>query len=93
MVNRILFYAFGISCLVFGCVLGGALEKGVFFKSEFYAIKITDILQLVVAIFIALYVTYYVNRKNSNEQKQKEIILSSVDELRAQPKISWHHNS
>lgn len=67
--------------LVIGIIFGILLTKWNIISPFFFQIKITEIAQIFVTILIAIFITFLVNKKTSNEFQQKKILKEIVDKL------------
>ncbi len=69
-----------VSFLV-GFLFGGIFTNYDIVKCSFYNLKITDVIQIIVIILIAFFITRFVNLRTSSDIKRKESVLELISKF------------
>jgi hypothetical protein len=68
-----------------GLVIGVLFELGIqkhYICTSFYEIRLYEIINTITVIIIAVFVTYFVNRKTNYEIKKKEILVNLLNDIK-----------
>lgn len=79
--NFILILGFLLLGILIGIYLVLILLKHIQLSSEFWGFTLFGFVQFVATVFIALFVTYYLKNRHSNEQIAKGVFLNIVDNI------------
>jgi hypothetical protein len=64
-------------------ITGYFIKNFDYFKCDFFKVKATDVFQISVALFVAYYVTIFVNHRTSSDSRRKDIVMDLINKYQS----------
>ncbi len=79
--NKVILFVIILFIFMLGFIIGCLFSNWNIVKSTFFEVKITELVQIVLTFIIAFFITSFVMKRTSNEQRRREIVLDLASKL------------
>jgi hypothetical protein len=79
--NKVILFIIIFVIFLFGFICGGLLSNWDIIKCTFFEVKITELVQIILTLIIAIFITSFVTTRTSNKIRRRDMVLDLVSKL------------